>query len=168
MDRHDSSLRERRFILIVDENHNRLSRIARVYAGSDAEDLVQEILMQVWRSLPDYDQKAKLSTWCYRIALNTAISWRRRATREKRRPPEHRIASDSLPSHTDFSSEAQLLDHFLDSLSEIDRAVLLMYLDDLTHEEIAGSIGVTEGAVRTRISRIRDKLEAWEATDGES
>lgn len=168
MDQDDSSLREQRFQAIIDENRNRVGRIARLYAGSDAEDLVQEILMQVWRSLPGYDQKAKLSTWCYRIALNTAVSWRRNATRAKRQPPENRVATDSLPSQMDFSNETQLLGRFLDSLSEIDRAVLLMYLDDLTNEEIAESIGASHGAIRTRISRIQDRLENWEATDGKS
>ena len=168
MDQNDNSLRAQRFNLIVDENHHRVGRIARVYAGSDAEDLVQEILMQVWRSLPDYDHKAKLGTWCYRIALNTAISWRRAATRAKRWPPENHVASDSLPSQTNFSNEAELLDRFLDSLSEIDRAVLLMYLDDLTNDEIAESMGSSNGAIRTRISRIRDRLKTWEADDDES
>ena len=168
MNQNDNSLREQRFKSIVDENRDRVGRIARVYAGLDAEELVQEILMQIWRSLPSYDQKAKLSTWCYRIALNTAISWRRNATRAKRQPPENRVATDSLPSQTNFSNEAQLLGRFLDSLSEIDRAALLMYLDNLTNEEIAESMGVSNGAIRTRISRIRNQLETWEANDGES
>ena len=121
--------------------------------------------MQVWRSLPSYDGKAKLSTWVYRIALNTAISWRRKATRAKRRPPENRVPSDSLVSTFTFSNEVQLLERFLSSLSEIDQAVLLMYLDDLSYEEIADSIGVASGAIRTRISRIRSRLESWEAGD---
>jgi len=164
----DNSLREQRFKSIVDESRHRLGRLARIYAGGDAEDLVQEILLQVWRSLPGYDQRAKLSTWCYRIALNTAISWRRDAMRAKRQPPGNRLATDSLQSPANFSNEAQLLDRFLESLSEIDRAVLLMYLDDLTNQEIAESIGVSDGAIRTRISRIRDQLETWEACDGET
>jgi RNA polymerase sigma-70 factor (ECF subfamily) len=163
-----ASLREQRFNAIIDEHRDRVGRIARVYAGNEAEDLVQEILMQIWRGLPAFDQQAKLSTWCYRIALNTAISWRRNATREKRQPPENRVAPDALQSHTNFSNESRLLERFLESLSEIDRAVLLMYLDDLTHQEIAESIGVSDGAIRTRISRIRDQLEIWEANDGES
>lgn len=145
-----------------------MGRIARVYAGNEAEDLVQEILMQIWQSLPSYDQKAKQSTWAYRIALNTAISWRRAATRIKRQPPENRVASDSLSSPNNFSNEFQLLDRFLQCLSEIDRAVLLMYLEDLSHEEIAEAIGVSNGAIRTRISRIRDRLQRWEASDGEN
>ncbi len=163
---HDhASLREQRFRSIIDENRDRLGRIARVYAGVDAEDLVQEILMQVWRSLPGYDQRATLSTWSYRIALNTAISWRRDAGRAKRLPPETRVTTNNLPSQENFSNEARLLDRFLNSLSEIDRAVLLMYLENLNHQEIAESMGVSEGAIRTRISRIRGQLETWEATD---
>jgi RNA polymerase sigma-70 factor (ECF subfamily) len=110
----------------------------------------------------------ELSTWCYRIAINTAISWKRNATRLKRQPPENRVALDSLSSRSTLSNEAELLYRFLDSLSEIDRAVLLMYLDDLTNEEIAESTGVSNGAIRTRISRIRDQLKTWEADDGES
>lgn len=139
-----------------------------MYAQGEAEDLAQEILLQIWRSLPEYDQKAKLSTWAYRIALNTAISWKRRVTRLKRQPPENRIASDTLESGAVFSDEAKLLQRFLETLSEVDRAVLLMYLDDLTNEEIADSIGVSHGAIRTRISRIRNQLKTWEASDGGS
>ena len=124
--------------------------------------------MQIWRSLPGFDQKSKTSTWCYRVALNTAITWKRSRNRAKRQPPKNRVIADSLASQTSFSNEGKLLQRFLESLSEIDRAVLLMYLDDLTTREIAESIGTSDGAVRTRISRIRDRLENWEVTDGES
>ena len=161
MDTTARQLREQRFKSIIDENHARFGRIARVYAGSDAEDLVQEVLLQIWRSLPEYDSKSKLATWAYRIALNTAISWRRRITREKRQPPENRLGPETLTSSPDSSNETELLARFLDSLSEIDRAVLVMYLDDLTNQEIAEAMGVSDGAIRTRISRIRYQLEAW-------
>lgn len=154
-------LREERFASIIGENGARFGRIARVYAGADAEDLVQEVLMQIWRSLPEYDSKSKLTTWAYRIALNTAISWRRRVTREKRQPPENRLGAETLTSQPDVLNETELLARFLDSLSEIDRAVLVMYLDDLTNQEIAEAIGVSDGAIRTRISRIRSQLENW-------
>ena len=154
------------FKTIVDESRQRLGRIARYYAGDEAEDLLQEILLQVWRSLPSFAAKSKSSTWCYRIALNTAVAWQRRKLREKRRPPP--VASDPnvLKSPNDFANETQLLNRFLDSLSEIDRAVLLMYLEDLPNEEIAEAIGVSHGAIRTRLSRIRERLKRWEAIDG--
>ncbi|MGI9474208.1 MAG: RNA polymerase sigma factor [Rubripirellula sp.] len=151
----------------MNESSDRFGRIARIYAGSDAEDLVQEILLQVWRSLPSFDEKSRLGTWCYRIALNTAISWKRDRGRAMRCPPEHRWPTESLSSKND-SDDLQLLHRFLASLSEIDRAVLLMYLEDLSNQEIADSIGVSNGAIRTRISRIREQLENWEANDGEA
>ena len=168
MNQNDDALRRQRFDSILDESRDRMGRIARVYGGSEAEDLLQEIMMQIWRSLPSYDQKSKISTWCYRIALNTAISWKRNKARSKRQPPKNRLTTDSLESQTSFSDEGKLLQRFLESLSEIDRAVLLMYLDDLTTREIAESMGASSGAIRTRISRVRDRLGNWEATDGKS
>ena len=164
----DDSHRRQRFDSIVAESRDRLGRIARVYGASEAEDLLQEIMLQIWRSLPSFSQKSKTSTWCYRIALNTAITWKRNRTRSKRLPPKNRVTTDMLESQTNFSNEAKLLHRFLETLSEVDRAVLLMYLDDLTTAEIADSIGASCGAIRTRISRIRSRLENWETTDGGS
>lgn len=168
MSRSDKKLREERFQSILDENRDRIGRIARVYAGGDVEDLVQEVLLQIWRSLPNYDQKAQLGTWAYRVALNTAISWRRSRGRAKRKRPSHRVAVDALPSPPNVCDATKLLERFLDTLGEVDRAVLLMHLEDLTYREIADSIGVSEGAIRTRVSRIRDKLENGELGDDES
>ncbi len=159
-------LRAQRFDLIVEESRDQVGRIARVYGGNEAEDLLQEIMMQIWRSLPGFDGKAKASTWCYRIALNTAITWKRRQSSAKRRSPNNRVTPESLESHASLANEGRLLSRFLESLSEIDRAVLVMYLDDMTADEIAESIGVSEGAIRTRISRLRHRLENWEADDG--
>lgn len=139
-----------------------------MYAGSDAEDLVQEILMQIWRSLPKFDGRARSTTWAYRIALNTAISWRRSAGSAKRVPPENRLPAETLSSESSPSDEFEMLRRFLQTLSEIDRAVLMMFLDDLTHDEIAEAMGVSGGAIRTRLSRIRERLAKWEADDEES
>jgi RNA polymerase sigma factor (sigma-70 family) len=161
-----NELRQHRFHEIIDQNRDRFGRIARIYAGVDVDDLVQEILMQIWKSLPQYDGQAKLGTWSYRIAINTAISWKRNATRIKRQPPSQRTMADTLKAPTYFSCETELLERFMNSLSEIDQAVLLMYLDDLTNQEIADSIGVNCSAIRTRISRIREKLKSWEDDDG--
>lgn len=124
--------------------------------------------MQIWRSLPDYDERSSLDTWAYRITLNTAISWQRRQHRVKRQPPEHRVATDTLTAERGTADESELLNRFLQSLSDIDRAVLVMYLDDLSNQQIADSVGVSHGAIRTRISRIRDQLAAWEPDDEKS
>lgn len=163
-----SSNREHRFQSILNENSSRFGRIARIYAGSDAEDLVQEMLMQIWKCLRAFDEQSKLGTWCYRIALNTAMTWKRDRVRAKRQPPEHRHPAETLVVPFGDSDEIRLLERFLQTLSEIDRAVLLMYLDDLSNQEMADTMGVSNGAIRTRISRIRERLEQWEATDDEA
>ncbi|MEM8670408.1 MAG: RNA polymerase sigma factor [Planctomycetota bacterium] len=163
--RQSESDRAEQFQQILSENRARFGRISRVYGGADNEDLVQEILMQIWRSLPDYQQQATLSTWAYRIAINTAITWKRSSHRAKRRPPDQRLPPDQLPSSQSTCHELDLLNRFLNALSEIDQAVLVMYLDDLTNQEIAAAMGVSHGAIRTRISRIRDRLKHWESDD---
>lgn len=164
----NSSNCERRFQSILSEDSGRFGRITRIYAGSDAEDLVQEMLLQIWKSLPTFDEKSRLGTWCYRIALNTAISWKRDRVRAKRRPPEHRHPAESLAITFGDSDEFRLLERFLPTLSEIDRAVVMMFLDDLSNQEMADTIGVSNGAIRTRLSRICERLEQWEATDDEA
>lgn len=122
--------------------------------------------MQIWRGLPHYDSRAKLSTWSYRIALNTALSWKRDHQRLKRLPPEHRHDTETLAGQQYFSDEVALLERFLVTLGDVDRAILLMYLEDLAGEDIADAMGMTAGAVRTRLSRIRSRLRNWEASDG--
>ena len=162
MDQKQTS-REQLFDSIIAEERDRLGRIARVYALHEQEDLIQEMLMQIWRSLPQFSGQSKLSTWAYRIGINTAISWRRNATRLKRQPPANRIDAEQVAGEAQPSDTVRLLERFLSTQSEIDRAVLLMYLEDLNYEEIADVVGVSAGAIRTRMSRIRSRLQSWES-----
>jgi RNA polymerase sigma-70 factor (ECF subfamily) len=139
----------------------RLGRVAQTYAEREADDLLQEILLQVWRSLPGFEERAELGTWCYRIAINTAISWKRKHVRKQ----VERAASDldQRPgTNNSTANEAGLLQRFLAELGEVDQAVLLMHLENVESAEIAAAIGVSEGAIRTRMSRLRQKLAAWD------
>ena len=157
---------QQQFARILDENRVRFGRLARVYAGESAEDLLQNMLMQVWQSLPNFSGDSAPNTWAYRIALNTAITWQRDARRLKRTPPKTRVDESTLATNGSFTDEAQTLLRFLDSLNEIDRAILLMYLDDVPVCEMAATMGISDGAIRTRVSRIRTRLKNWEMTDG--
>lgn len=157
---------EQRFAAVLAENRHRFGRIARTYAGAAAEDLLQEILLQVWRGMPTFSGNSQLSTWCYRVALNTALTWRRKQSRRG-----NEVASDQMDSNTSKPSPSEdetrtLLQKFLMSLSEIDQSVLLMHLDRLSPSQIAETLGTSEGAVQTRLSRIRSKLASWEDHDG--
>lgn len=121
--------------------------------------------MQIWHALPNFDETAALGTWAFRIALNTSISWRRRSQRKKRKSPEHRHSPGVLVGESNSTDEQKLLLQFVTTLSEVDRVVLIMFLEDSSYDEIATAIGVSNGAVRVRLSRIKSRLETWEVDD---
>jgi RNA polymerase sigma-70 factor, ECF subfamily len=156
----DSTERRTRFDEVLAQYRGRLGRIALTYAGREADDLLQEILLQIWRSLPAFDARSSIGTWCYRIAINTAISWKRKAQRK-----QVEQASDELdrhPASAGTGDEAGLLKRFLATLGDVDQAVLLMHLDNVSHADIAAALGVSEGAIRTRMSRLRQRLAGWD------
>jgi RNA polymerase sigma-70 factor, ECF subfamily len=158
----DADARQARFDEVLDQYRGRLSRIALTYAGQESDDLLQEILLQVWRALPGFADRSSIGTWCYRIAINTAISWKRKAARKQ----VERASSDldRLPASVDTgANEAGLLKRFLATLGEVDQTILLMHLENVDHSEIAAALGVSDGAIRTRMSRLRQKLATWEA-----
>lgn len=136
-----------------------LRRIARTYAEDEAdrEDLHQEILFQLWRSLPSYRGQAGLGTWVYRVALNTALTHRRRAVRRARlegpAEPDREIAA---PAPADAERERAVLREFLAGLGPIDRSVLLLYMEGLSHQQIGDVTGASAGAVGVRLHRIKD------------
>lgn len=154
----DQSTRFRDLLL---RNQPRWVGIARAYAASeDRDDLLQEIALQVWKSLERFDGRARLDTWAYRVALNTALAWRRKAIGRAKKLPEAAEDVSELAGPVGSEQEiARVLDRFLSALSEADRAVMLLYLDGLAGAEAAEVLGVSEGAYRTRLSRLRTRFE---------
>jgi RNA polymerase sigma-70 factor (ECF subfamily) len=147
------------FLELLTENAGRWRGIARAYARQDAEDLLQEILLQVWRSLATFRNQSSRNTWSYRVALNTAISWRRSERTRRARLPVRDGYSPSLvacrpPEHTG----SNLLEQLLADLSAADKAILLLYLDNVSYIDMAEILGATEGGLRVRIHRIKKRL----------
>ena len=153
------------FEQLIERNRRRLLAIARTYARGDAEDLLQEILLQVWRSMSRFEERSSIDTWCYRIALNTAISWRRKAGRRKERLPTDGADLNRLPGPEEGHNATVLLHKFLQTLSDADRALVLMYLEDMSGEEMADVLGIQSGALRVRLHRIKQRLAQWEGGD---
>jgi RNA polymerase sigma-70 factor (ECF subfamily) len=151
------------FEQILHRNRGRLAGIAATYAEREAEDLLQEILLRLWRSQNGFQQRSATDTWCYRVALNTAISWQRR--HQRRRLPPAALDLDQLSAPARGDDAPALLQAFMRTLSEVDRTLLVMYLDDLTGDEMAQALGITVGAVRVRIHRIKSTLVNWKAGD---
>ena len=149
-------------------SRGRLAAVAGAYAYSDADDLLQEILLQIWRSLATFKGDSSIDTWSYRVAINTALTWQRSQSRRKKNIPSEVSNLNELPTASDGHDSANLLDqldHFLRTLSKSDRALVLLYLDDLSGKEMAEVTGQTEGAIRVRIHRIKQKLADWKVGD---
>jgi len=153
--------RRRRFDDYLSQQRGRLVAIARVYAGQDAEDLLQEILLQTWKSLGQFNGESRLETWGYRIAINTSLQWRRTAGRKRKNIPPENVDIGTLGRPHSEVDSVQLLNQFLTTLADADKGVLMMHLDGLEASEIAEVLGVSEGAVRVRIHRIKTKLTDW-------
>ncbi len=156
---------------LLARSRGRLAAVAGAYAYEDADDLLQEILLQIWRSMATFKGDSSIDTWSYRVALNTALMWRRKQTRRKKRIPSEASNLNEIPtadqgndSH-DGHDSAELLDQFLKTLTKKDRALVLLYLDDLSGKEMAEITGQSEGAIRVRVHRIKQKLSHWKAGD---
>ncbi|MDP2497800.1 MAG: sigma-70 family RNA polymerase sigma factor [Candidatus Palauibacterales bacterium] len=160
--------REQTYLRLIRENRGQLRKICRVYGddAADREDLRQEILLQLWRSLPSFRGDADAGTWLYRVALNTALSRRRdRETREEARLHREDDAIPDAPSRPDREHrERERLERLyaaIDRLEDADRALVLMYLDEKSYSEMAEVLGITENYVGVRLHRIRKRLSTW-------
>ncbi len=156
------------FIQIVQQHKGILFKICNSYCRNkdDREDLAQEIIYQLWKVFENYNPDYKYSTWLYRIALNVAISFYR-----KQKSARHTIPLDEnlfLFTEDESAAEAQtqlnLLQQFINELKELDRALILLYLEEKSHQEIGEILGISESNVGTKIGRIKDKLRLRFAT----
>jgi RNA polymerase sigma-70 factor (ECF subfamily) len=151
-----------RFLKLLDEHKKIVYKVASSYCRNPADrpDLEQEIVAQLWRSFGRYDEAYRFSTWMYRIALNVAISFYRAETRRSRGTVP---AGDSLleiaaegPGEPD--PNLQVLRGLIARLDELDRALLILYLDGNRHDTIAEILGISETNVGTKIGRIKQRL----------
>ena len=152
------------FLSVIETNKGIIYKVANSYCKDteDRKDLVQEIVLKLWKSFDSYDEHFKHSTWIYRIALNTAISFYRK---EKTRKETTNPFSESLFNVADFEDNKQIeestffLNQFISELKELDKALMLLYLEEKSHKEMAEIIGITETNVATKIGRIKAILK---------
>lgn len=149
--------KERLFEEVVESNRRRIFAIARSYAhGESYRDLCQEILLHMWKGLDGFEGRSAPSTWVYRVALNTAITFRRKNGRQVETSGQSLEETTTDPvAPSCAGDEVMILEEFLHSLGKIDRAVFLLYLEDLSYREISEVTGLTENHVGVRISRLK-------------
>ncbi|HVU55099.1 MAG TPA: RNA polymerase sigma factor [Puia sp.] len=157
---------------LVQEHRSMLYKVCRLYCftDSDRQDLFQEMIIQLWKSYPKFRGESKFSTWLYRIALNTAIS----DLRKQRRRPSTIDTDEIPPSLSDMTwpgeeeQQLQQLYAAIDRLSDVEKALVMLYLEDRSYEEMEEILGINQNNLRVKMNRIREKLRKMtkEATYG--
>lgn len=160
----DSADRQDIFLSFINQHKGIIYKVANSYCHhpEDRKDLVQEIIIQLWRSFSKYNDQYKLSTWIYRIALNTAISFYRKENTRKRVtdiPSESIIDLADRETGSETEEDIGLLQKFISELKELDKAVILLYLEEKSYKEISEIIGISETNVATKIGRCKKILK---------
>ena len=157
-----SNKQQQEFVQLLNQHQPLIHKVCHLYeqAPSDREDLFQEIVVQLWKAYPKFRGESKFSTWLYRIALNTAISGLRKR--------KNKIASfepDNLPTDIQdeiYNKEKELqLDQLYSAirkLSEIERALVMLYLEDKPYDEMEEILGINQNNLRVKMNRIKEKI----------
>ena len=152
------------FIKQVEEHKLIIYKICSSYCKNqhDRDDLAQEISYQLWRSYKQFSGAVKFSTWMYRVALNVAITFYRKTKTgesiiELSEPDIE--TEDKKDDKAELEKNINTLQQFITELKELDKALMILYLEEKTYSEIAEILGITETNVATKISRVKDKLK---------
>jgi RNA polymerase sigma-70 factor (ECF subfamily) len=163
------STNDGKFLELLRENRPKILKICRVYAwdAADQEDLYQEILFQIWRALPSLKAEHYANTWVYRVALNTALSF----VRKDKSRRAHLAVGDGEqlqevpenPASADREKNEQLAQMFraISRLDGLEKAVITLFLEDLSYQEIASVMGITESNVGVMLHRAKKKLSTF-------
>ena len=157
---------EHKFLELVNENRNKILKVCRVYAwnSADQDDLYQEILFQIWRSLPALKEKQFANTWLYRVAINSAISFvRKRAVRSDRVVyVEHADLTHAIelrqPTVENTDDRLATLYTAIFKLDPVEKALVTLFLEDFTYEQMAEVTGISANNVGVMLHRAKKKL----------
>lgn len=152
----------------LEEHSSSVIKVARAYTltSEECQDLAQEILLQAWRSLPNFKGRASAATWFYRVALHTAMNWHRkdkpRRANQKPLLEVHTLVADSADS-TEQVQQRETMEQLYNAIHQLpktDAALVLLYLDELSYREMADVLGISENNVGVRVSRAKKALSA--------
>lgn len=157
----DKQQLEKEFISLVEAHKRIIYKVCSVYAADreSLNDLYQEIVINLWKAFPRFRSECKVSTWVYRIGLNTCISFFRQS---KSRPEVVPITVDleSFDEESDKASQLRELYRMINCLGQLERALILLWLEEKSYQEIADITGISPSHVGVKLTRIREKLKA--------
>lgn len=157
------SHREKEFSQLIRNNQGLIIKVSRLYTNTleDEEDLFQEIVLQLWKSYDTFKGDSKISTWMYRVALNTAITLFRKKTRSPQTDELQDFHYKDYLEDDDAEKRQKisLLYKVIKMLPNVERAIVMMYLDDLPYRDIAENLGITEVNARVKMNRLKKTLK---------
>lgn len=148
---------EKDFMNMIKLHERIIYKVVSFYADIDqsTNDLYQEVILNLWKAYPSFRGESKVSTWIYRIALNTCITFFRR----NKRKPNHTDLVGDIAEMPDNNDEIAELYNLINRLGKIEKALVLLYLDEKPYKEIAEITGMTVTNISTKINRIKEKLK---------
>lgn len=153
--------KEEKFIKLIKENEGIIYKITRIYSNNenDLKDLYQEVVYQLWKAYDSFRGDSKISTWMYRIALNTALFQSKQATKNG-----HKVGLDKIVLKQEnydpiLEERLAIMYQHIKALSDLEKGIILLFLEGKKHEEIAEITGISVTNVGTRIGRIKQKLK---------
>lgn len=153
---------EKQFENHIKENESLIFKVCRIYAYTDADrkDLFQEIVIQLWKAYPNFKGQSKFSTWLYRVAINTAITGLRK---EKKFITSYEPAS--LPANVGEDNDGEVEEEQLqqlytaiEQLTQIEKAIIILYMEDKSYDDMEDILGINQGNLRVKMNRIKEKL----------
>ena len=157
------------FLDILEKNIGILIKLSRVYTkvAQDRDDLINDITLELWKSFESFNGDSKISTWIYRVAINTSMNYKRKKRNDLLFVSLNDFKKeDVFPwlAEQDNSSELEILYNCIDELNEINKAITLLYLDGNSHDEISEIMGISKTNVGTRIGRIKEQIKSLAIT----
>ncbi|CAN5356562.1 N/A [soil metagenome] len=147
------------FVEWISEHHRILHRVANSFAsGAEREDLMQELLVSLWKAIPSFREESAASTFAYRVLHHSALTWNRGETRRKKRQSLAETHLVAALQEEPPDERLELLYEYIRELPDIDRSVITMALDGLGHAQIGAIMGATQNSISVRIHRIRKQL----------
>jgi len=163
-DNHQKDQQKETFLSLITEHQDLIRKVAAMYYKNlaDQEDAFQEILVNLWKAYPTFRGESKVTTWMYRVALNTVISGFRKASNRVHHNRSDLNISDELikPEREQIASEdIDVLYQSIEHLTDIEKAVIMLYMEEKTYDDIAEIMGMTRTNVGVKINRIKKKLQ---------